>query len=116
MKKALSIQWKGALNFLRGDLPLLDTVTKATAQSARRWGSAKNRTSYIDQAMMSEIRRIESREKDAVRRNTLTIALIRTRQKVRRAQAIHRCKEAAQMGAPSRLKGPPPQTKALVLD
>ena len=28
-EKARRIQWKGDLNFLRGDLPLLDTVTKA---------------------------------------------------------------------------------------
>ena len=32
--KALCIQRKGDLNFPRGELPLLDTVTKAYAQSA----------------------------------------------------------------------------------
>ena len=36
------------------------------------------------------------------------------RQKARRAHAIHRCKEATQMGAPSRLKGPPQRTRAPV--
>ena len=63
--------------------------------------------------MLSELRRLSaerSQEKDAVRRKTLTIAQFRARQKVRRAQATHRCKEAAQMGAPSRLD------KALVLE
>ena len=62
--------------------------------------------------MISDVRRLcaeRCREKDY-----LSVALFRARQKARRAQAIHRCKEAAQMCAPSRLKGPPPQTKALV--
>ena len=116
---ALSVQWEGDVKFLRGDLPLLDTVTKAIAQSARRWRSASNKTICSDPGLSSEICRIKAercREKDAVRRKTLTIALFRARQKFRRAQAIYRCKEAAQMGALSRLKGPPAPTKALVLE
>ena len=35
---------------------------------------------------------------------------------MRRKQGTLRCKEATQLGAPSRLKGPPPQTSAPILD
>ena len=106
---ALSVQWEGDLNFPRGDLLLLDTVTKAIAHSATRWGSASNKTICFDPGLSSEVCRTNAE------RCHLTIALLRARQKFRCAQATHRCKEAAQMGAPSRLKSPPPQTKAPML-
>ena len=51
-----------------------------------------------------------------MKRKTLTIALFRARQKVRRERAVFRCKEAVQIGAPSRLEGPPPRTRAPVLE
>ena len=49
-------------------------------------------------------------EKDPVKRKT------RARQNLSRTQALHRCNEATHLGAPSRLKGPPPQTRAPILD
>ena len=53
-EQALRIQWTGMVNFPRVDptlqeqTPLLGTVTTAIAHSAVKWGSAKNKTSYLD--------------------------------------------------------------------
>ena len=68
---------------------------------------------------MIEMRRLcleRRREKGPVKRKTPSIALHRARQKVRLKQAILRCKEATRLGAPSRLKGRPPQTRAPILE
>ena len=84
-EKALCIHWNSDLNFLRRELPLLDTVTKAIAQSVRRWGSAKNKSSCVDPGMMREVCRLcaeRSWEKEVIRRKTLTIALFRGRESV----------------------------------
>ena len=81
----------------------------------------KKKNSYLDPQddAMIEMRRLcleRRQEKDLVKRETLSIALHRARQKMRRKQAILRCKEATQLGAPSRLKGQPPQTRAPILE
>ena len=84
-------------------------------------GLLKKTKSYLDPQddTMIEMRRLcqeRRREQDPVKRKTLSIALHRARQKMRRKQATLRCKEATQLGEPSRLKGPPPQTRAPVLE
>ena len=56
------------------------------------------------------------REENSVKRKTLSIALHRARQNMRRTQATLRCKEATQLGASSRLKGPPPHIMTSVLE
>ena len=105
---------------LQEQTPLLGAVTNAIAHSAVKWGSAKNKKSYLgpQDDTMIEMRRLcleRRREKDSVKWKTLSIALHRTRQNMRRTQATLRCKEATQLGA-SRLKGPPPQTRAPILE
>ena len=84
---------------LQEQTPLLGTVTTAIAHSAVKWGSAKNKTSYLDPQddTMIEMRRLcqdRRREKDTVKRKTLSIALHRARQNMRRNQATFRCTEA----------------------
>ena len=72
-------------------------------------GFCEKLKSYLDPQgdTMIEARRFcldRRREKDPVKRKTLSIAPHRARQKMRRKQAILQCKEATQLGAPSRLK------------
>ena len=60
----------GDLNFPRGDIPSLDTLTKATVQSAMKWGFAKTTGSRNDVDRKNEIKRLNAerkREKDAVK-------------------------------------------------
>ena len=107
---------------LQKQIPPLGAVTRAIAHSAVKWSSAKNQKSYLDtqDETMIEMLRLcleRRREKDAVKRKAFfSFALHRARQRMRRKQATLRCKEATQLGAPSRLKGPPPQTRAPVLE
>ena len=56
--KALCVQFNGDLIFLRRDLSLSETLTKAIAQSAMKCGSAKSKTSSTDHEMRREIRRV----------------------------------------------------------
>ena len=67
--------------------------------------------------MMTEMHRLSAerrREKRRCKKKNIVLPLLRATQNVRRVQATVRCKEATQMGAQSRLKGPPPQTRAPV--
>ena len=120
-EQALRIQWSDAVNFPRNDptlqeaIPFLGAVTNTIAHAAAKWSSDLD--SQDD--TMIEMRRLcleRRREKDPVKLMTLSTALHRARQKMRRTQATLRCKEATQLGAPSRLKGPPPQTRAPILE
>ena len=65
-----------------------------------------------------EVRRlgVERREKDPLQRKTWSIALHRARQLMRRKQTDRNFKKAVEKGAPSRLQGPPPPTRALILE
>ena len=116
--KALGVQWDGDVDFPRGDLPLLKTMTEAVSQSATKWGAASCKCSHEEDSRRGEIGRVNAerrREKDPIKRKTLSIALYRARQKARRAQEI-RSKEATQMVVPSRLNAPPQRTRAPVLE
>ena len=125
--QARRIQWAGVVDFPRIDptlqelIPPLGAVTRGIEHLAVKWGSAKNKNSHLDphDDTMIEMRRLcleRRREKDAVKRKTLSIALHRVRRKMRRNQATPRCNETTQLGAPSRLQGPPPQTRAPVVE
>ena len=85
-EQALRIQWTGAVNFSRIDptlqekIPLFGAVTNAIAHSAVKWVSARQRKSYLhpQDDTMIEVRRLRlerRREKDPVKRKTLSIAL-----------------------------------------
>ena len=56
------------------------------------------------------------REKDPLKRKTHSIVLHRAGQHMRRKRVTLLCKEATQLVAPSRLKRPPPQTTAPILE
>ena len=66
-----------------------------------------------------EVRRIcvERRcEKDPLKKKRLSIALHRARQSMRRNQTDLSFKKAVEAGAPSRLQGPPPPTRAPIVE
>ena len=90
-EQAHRTRWTGAVNFPRSDptlqeqTPLWEAVTNAIAQSAGKWVSAKNKKSYLDPQddAMNEMRRLcleGRRDKDPVKRKTLSIALHTARQ------------------------------------
>ena len=57
-EKALCTHVNGDLNFPRGDIPSLDTRTKAIVQSAMKWGSAKTTGSRNVIDKKNEIKRL----------------------------------------------------------
>ena len=116
-QEALETRWTGPTDFPRTEsashklIPALGTLTTAIAKSAIAWGALK--------PALMEVRRlcVERRcEKDPLKRKRLSIASHRARQLMRRKQADLRFKKAVEVGAPSRLQGPPPATRAPILE
>ena len=103
---------------LQEQIPLLGAVTSAIAHSAVKWCSARHRKSYLhpQDDTMIEMRRL-CLERNPVKWKTFYLLHCTEHIKnMRRKQAIFRCKEATQLEAPSRLKGPPPQTRVPILE
>ena len=99
----------------------LGTLTTAIAKSAIAWRTAKRGKAGPKQQdpMWLEVRRlgVERRcEKDPVKRKSLSIALYRARQLMRRTQTDLNFKKAVEAGAPSRRQGSPPPTRAPILE
>ena len=121
---ALETRWTGPTDVPRTDtashklIPALGTLTTAIAKSTIAWGCNEACLEQHDPAWM-EVRRlcVERRcEKDPLKRKRLSIAFFRARQLMHRKQADLRFKKAVAVGAPSRLQGPPPPTRAPMLE
>ena len=126
---ALKTRWNGPTVF-----PRTDAVSHKLVPF-RHWGHSQppspNQPSHVEHRsvekpgpeqhdpMWVEVRRlgVERRcEKDPVKRKRLSIALCRARQLMRRKQTDLNFKKAVEAGAPSRLQGPPPSTRAPILE
>ena len=118
-EQARCIQWTGAV-----DLPRINPMTQVQTPQVtlgRKMGSAKKQNSYLDPQgdTMVEMRRLcleRRREKGPCETEDPLHRTAQARQKMRRKQATLRCKEATQLRAPSRLKVPPPPTRAPILE
>ena len=126
-QEALETRWTGPTYFPKTDtashkfIPALGTLTTAIAKSAIAWSAVKRGKTCLDQhdPALRKVRRLcleRRREKEPLKRKRLSIALHRARQVMRRKQADLRFKKAVEMGAPSRLQGPPRPTRAPILE
>ena len=102
-------------------VPALGKLTTAIAKSAIAWrtamrgkaGPKQQDPMWLDVPRLGVERRCE---KDPLKRKRCSIALYKARQLVRRKQTDLNLKKAAEAGAPSRLQGPPPPTRAPILE
>ena len=97
------------------------TLTTAIAKAATAWGATKRGKACLEQRdpALMEVRGLcleRRREREPLKRKSLSIALCRARQAMRREQADLMFKKAVVMGAPARLQGPPPPTRTPTLE
>ena len=116
-QEALRTRWTGPTDFPRTDsashqfILALGTLTTAIAKSAIAWGAVKRGQTRLEQhdSTVREVRRLcreRRREKEPLKRKSLSIALYRARQVMRRKPADLRFEKAVETGALSRLQEP----------